>query len=208
MASPDLEAILARRRAATDQSLDEYDGAATPDTVLDRRKAFACGKKDPVQKSMDDKRALFGARSGLPQRSPPSPAAPGGGGDLASILASRRAQVPPLFSLPLFLLPLSHGRGVCACSCTWACQVDRSVVGPPEYDDGAPFVDSKGRGKVKRSDEAMQKVMEARRAHLESCEKQMKESKCVIEADQALAMGAHQVRQVEQTKRVLVQDSP
>ena len=58
-------------------------------------------------------------------------------------------------------------------------------MGPPEYDDGAPFVDSKGRGKVKRSDEAMQKVMEARRAHLESCEKQMKESKCVIEADQA-----------------------
>jgi len=55
---------------------------------------------------------------------------------------------------------------------------------------------------------ASPKVMEARRAHLESCDKQMKESKCVIEADQALAMGAHQVRRVEQTKRVLVQDSP
>ena len=33
---------------------------------------------------------------------------------------------------------------------------------------------------------ASPKVMEARRAHLESCDKQMKESKCVIEADQAL----------------------
>ena len=71
MASPEFEAILARRRAATDQSLDEYDGAATPDTVLDRGKAFACGQNDPVYQSMDDKRALFGARSGLPQRSPP-----------------------------------------------------------------------------------------------------------------------------------------
>ena len=102
MASPEFEAILARRRAATDQSLDEYDGAATPDTVLDRGKAFACGQNDPVYQSMDDKRALFGARSGLPQRSPPSPAVPdGGGGDLASILASRRAQVSLLPTLPL-----------------------------------------------------------------------------------------------------------
>ena len=73
MASPDLEAILARRRAATDQSLDEYDGAATPDTVLDRGKAFACGQNDPVYQSMDDKRALFGSRSGVPHRHPESP---------------------------------------------------------------------------------------------------------------------------------------
>ena len=57
-------------------------------------------------------------------------------------------------------------------------------------------------------------VMEARRLHVESCEQQMKEKKCVIDADQALAMGAHKVREVERTphrslrSRTLVQDSP
>jgi hypothetical protein len=48
--------------------------------------------------------------------------------------------------------------------------------------------------------DAMQKVMEARRAHVARMEEKMKENKGGVDPDQALAMGAHTVRETERRR--------
>mmetsp|Transcript_5938 Transcript_5938/g.8834 ORF Transcript_5938/g.8834 Transcript_5938/m.8834 type:complete len:151 (+) Transcript_5938:283-735(+) len=83
-------------------------------------------------------------------------------------------------------------------------KVDASLVGDDELD--TPNIDSKGRGRVKRSEEAMHKVMEARRTHVAIMEQKMKEVEGGIDADQALALGAHTVREIER-KRVMSQQT-
>ena len=46
----------------------------------------------------------------------------------------------------------------------------------------------------------MQKVMEARRAHVARMEEKMKENTGIVDPDQALAMGAHTVRETERRR--------
>jgi len=173
----DLQTILARRRAATDEAEDESDG----DAILARRRLVENKPKDPIQKSMQEKTAMFGQKIGQTSTTITSDSVTehvqsgvGGGGDLASIMAARRRKV------------------------------DASLVGDDELD--TPNIDSKGRGRVKRSEEAMHKVMEARRTHVAIMEQKMKEVEGGIDADQALALGAHTVREIER-KRVMSQQT-
>eukprot|EP00802_Teleaulax_amphioxeia_P031854 Tamp_35387.p2 GENE.Tamp_35387~~Tamp_35387.p2 ORF type:complete len:172 (+),score=45.05 Tamp_35387:74-517(+) len=137
----------------------------------------AAAVTDPVQKTVAEKRAMFGGKKdGIRSLNPTAAAqgssssSSGGDGDVAAILAARRKKV------------------------------DASIVGEDELD--TPDVDDKGKGRVKRSQEAMHKVMEARRVHVESMERKMREMQGGVDADEALAMGAHTVRESER-KRVL-----